>query len=87
MTCQVVPMPHRLGNFSNDIFWFGLSKINVVRLPQDKMSEGMGDVLDALAEILGIQVAYISVDVDSGCKLSHVQGNFEHLDVPAAHGD
>jgi hypothetical protein len=46
----------------------------------------MGDVLDTFAEILSIEVAYISVGVDSWCKLSHVQGNIEHLDVPAAHG-
>jgi len=49
--------------------------------------DGMGNVLDTIAEIFGIEVAYISVNVDSGCKLSHVQGNIEHLDVTIAHGD
>ena len=80
-------MPHRLGNLSEDIFWFRLGEINVVRLPYSKVCEGMGDVLDTLAEILSIQVAYISVDVDSWWKLSDVQGDIEHLDVPTAHGD
>jgi hypothetical protein len=47
----------------------------------------MGNVLDTIAEIFGIEVAYISVGVDSGCKLSHVQGNIEHLDVTITHGD
>ena len=51
------------------------------------MCEGMGDVLDTLAEILSIQVTYISVGVDSWCKMSHVQRNIEHLDVTIAHGD
>lgn len=51
------------------------------------MCEGMVNVLDTLAEIFGIQVAYISVGVDSWRKLSHVEGNIEHLDVPTAHGD
>lgn len=87
MTCQIVPIPHCLGYFSDDIFWFGLGKINVVRLPYDKVGEGMGNVLDTLAEILSIEVAYISVGVDSRCKLSHVQGNIEHLDVSITHGD
>lgn len=47
----------------------------------------MGNVLDTLAEILSIEVADISVGVDTWCKLSHVEGNIEHLDVPTAHGD
>ena len=51
------------------------------------MSEGMGDVLDTLAEIFSIQIAYVSVGVDSWCKLSHVEGDIKHFDVPTAHGD
>ena len=87
MTYQVVPILHRLGNLSEDIFWFRLGKINIVGLPYGKMCEGMGNVFDTLAEIFSIQIAYLSVDVDPRCKLSHVQGNIEHLDVSAAHGD
>jgi hypothetical protein len=51
------------------------------------MCEGMSNVLDALAEILSIQVADISVGHDSWGELSHIQGNIEHLDVSTAHGD
>jgi hypothetical protein len=47
----------------------------------------LSNVLETFAEILSIQVAYISVGVDSWCKLSHIQRNIEQLDVITAQGD
>lgn len=47
----------------------------------------MGNVFDTLAELFSIEVAYIPVGVDSGSKLSHIEGYIEHLDATIAHGD
>lgn len=64
-----------------------MGKVNVGRFPDDEVCKRLGNVLETLAKLLSIQVAYISADVDSWCEQSHVQCDIEHFDAIIAHGD